>query len=171
MVVACVASVSNRVIARKLELSLPPPFPVIHFFFSLLSQLSRRTSQGSACYAGYYGSNISGSQQWGERRRRQRERQKSNRFILAKQQLCPCITLFCIFLSHHCKSARWNFLIWRARFMESMNTAPNFFSKPYPFGFNPRQSQSLLPLLPILCTASFQAFSVKAFWRRVTNGG
>ena len=24
----------------------------------------------------------------------------------------------------------------------------------------------LLPLLPILCTASFQAFSVKAFWRR-----
>ena len=28
------------------------------------------------------------------RRGRQRERQKSNRFILAKQQLCTCITLF-----------------------------------------------------------------------------
>ena len=28
------------------------------------------------------------------------------------------------------------------------------------------RSQSLLPPLPILCTASFQAFSVNAFWRR-----
>ena len=28
------------------------------------------------------------------RRRRQRERQKSNRFRLAKQQLCTCVTLF-----------------------------------------------------------------------------
>ena len=35
---ACIASVSNRVIARKLE---------------LLPQLSRRTSRGNACYAGY----------------------------------------------------------------------------------------------------------------------
>ena len=32
------------------------------------------------------------------RRRWQRERQKSNRFRLAKQQICTCITLFCIFL-------------------------------------------------------------------------
>ena len=36
---ACVASVSNRVIARKLDL--------------LLSQLSRRTSRGNTCYAGF----------------------------------------------------------------------------------------------------------------------
>ena len=68
--------------------------------------------------------------EWGgvqrQRRRRQRERQKGNRLISAKQQLCPCITLFCIFLSHHCKSARWNFLIWRARFMELVNRAQNF---------------------------------------------
>ena len=35
---ACIASVSNRVITRKLE---------------LLPQLSRRTSRGNACYAGY----------------------------------------------------------------------------------------------------------------------
>ena len=67
--VACVASVSNRVIARKLErkqkkkvegggggekrflLSPPPPPPSL--FFLLLPQLSRRTSRGNACYAGY----------------------------------------------------------------------------------------------------------------------
>ena len=35
-------------------------------------------------------------------RRRQRKRQKSNRFSLAKQQLCTCITLFCTFLCRHC---------------------------------------------------------------------
>ena len=45
--VACVASVSNRVVP-----SFPSPSPVIHFFL-LLSQLSRRTSRGNACYAGY----------------------------------------------------------------------------------------------------------------------
>ena len=57
---ACVASVSNWVITRKLERkqkkgwsSFPFPSPVIHFFFLLLSQLSRRTSRGNACYAGY----------------------------------------------------------------------------------------------------------------------
>ena len=38
-------------------------------------------------------------------RRRQRERQKSKWFILAKQQLCTCITLFCIFLSRRCTTA------------------------------------------------------------------
>ena len=58
--VACVASVSNRVIARKLGRkqklvvpSFPSPSPVIQFFFLLLSRLSRRTSRGNACYAGY----------------------------------------------------------------------------------------------------------------------
>ena len=145
--------------------AFPSPFPVIHFFFrscpSFLDEPRKETLATQAAMVATFLDHNSGELQ----------RQKSNRFILAKEQLCPCITLFCIFLSHHCKSARWNFLIWRARFMESVNTAPNFFSKPHPFGFNPTQSQSLLPLLPILCTASFQAFSVKAFWRRVTNGG
>ena len=36
------------------------------------------------------------------RGRRQGERQKSNRFRLAKQQLCTCITLFCTLLSRRC---------------------------------------------------------------------
>ena len=45
--VACVASVSNRVLARKLERKQKKKF-------LLLSQLSRRTSRGNACYAGYY---------------------------------------------------------------------------------------------------------------------
>ena len=35
-------------------------------------------------------------------RRRQRERQKSNRFRLAKQLHCTCIPLFCTFLCRHC---------------------------------------------------------------------
>ena len=66
---ACVASVSNRVFARMLERkqkkdwrgrgrgeeeevpSFPSPSPVIHFFFLPLSQFSRRTSRGNACYA------------------------------------------------------------------------------------------------------------------------
>ena len=41
--------------------------------------------------------NIREFKQW--RRRRQQERQKSNRFRLAKQQLCTCSTLFYTFLS------------------------------------------------------------------------
>ena len=46
---ACVASVSNRVIARKLEREQKKGFS---FCFLLLSQLSGRTSRGNACYAG-----------------------------------------------------------------------------------------------------------------------
>ena len=58
--VACVASVSNRVIARKLEReqkkvrSPPPPPPPLFILFFALVQLSRRTSRGNACYAGYF---------------------------------------------------------------------------------------------------------------------
>ena len=36
------------------------------------------------------------------RRGRQRELQKSNRFRLAKQQICTCITFFCTFLCRRC---------------------------------------------------------------------
>ena len=72
------------------------------------------------------------------RRRRQRDRQKSNRFGLAKQQLCTCITLFCTFLSRRCTTATWNF----PPYMEWVNTAQTFsFSFSWlrygPFGFNP----------------------------------
>ena len=49
--VACVASVSNRVILRSPP---PPPPPSFIFFAPVLSQLSRRTSRGNACYAGYW---------------------------------------------------------------------------------------------------------------------
>ena len=61
-----------------------------------------------------------------QQQRWQREWQKSNRFILAKQQLCTCILLFCTFLNHCWKSATWNFLISCTRFMEFVNTAQNF---------------------------------------------
>ena len=50
------------------------------------------------------------------RRRRHLERQKSNRFRLAKQQLCTCITLFCTFLCRRCTTTTWNCLI--SRFVE-----------------------------------------------------
>ena len=46
------------------------------------------------------------------RQRRQRERQKSNRFRLAKQQLCTCITHFCIFRSRHRTTTTWKCLFY-----------------------------------------------------------
>ena len=61
--------------------------------------------------------------QW--RRRRQRERQKSNRFRLAKQQLCTCITLFCTFLSRHYTTTTRKCLI--SRFEEDVKTQDNDF--------------------------------------------
>ena len=37
----------------------------------------------------------------------QQEKKKSNSFKLAKQQLCMCITLSCIFVCHHCTITTW----------------------------------------------------------------
>ena len=54
------------------------------------------------------------------RRWGQRERQKSSRFRLAKQQLCTCIKLFCTFLCRHCTTRTWKCLI--SRFVEDGNT-------------------------------------------------
>ena len=42
----------NRGVCGQAVPSFPSPSPVIHVFL-LLSQLSRRTSRGNACYAGY----------------------------------------------------------------------------------------------------------------------
>ena len=53
------------------------------------------------------------------RRRRQRERQKINRFRQAKQQLCTCITPFCTFLCRRCTTTTWDCLI--SRFVEGGN--------------------------------------------------
>ena len=44
---------------------------------------------------------------------RQRERQNSNRFRLAKQQLCTCLTLLCIFLCRRCTSTTKGLFTWR----------------------------------------------------------
>ena len=65
-----------------------------------------------------------------------KEQQRSSQFISAKLQLCMCLTLFCTFLSHPCKSVTWNFLISLARFMELVSTAQHclfLFSKPDTF--------------------------------------
>ena len=56
-IIACVASVPNRVIAQKLERKrkktfFPSPSPVVPFF-ALFSTFSTN-SRGNACYAGYY---------------------------------------------------------------------------------------------------------------------
>ena len=56
-------------------------------------------------------------QRW---RKRQRERQKSNRLRLAKQQLCTCITLFRTFLCRHYTTSTWKCLI--SRFVETVST-------------------------------------------------
>ena len=65
-----------------------------------------------------------------QRPQRQRERQKSNRFRLAKQQLCTYITLFCTFLCRHCTTTTWNCLF--SCFVEdaSGNTRQLCFSFP-----------------------------------------
>ena len=47
----------------------------------------------------------------------ERKRQKINRFILVKQQLCTCITLFCTFLSRRNTTTTWIFRISRVRFI------------------------------------------------------
>ena len=54
------------------------------------------------------------------RRGRQQERQKSNRFRFAKQQLCTCITLYCTLLCRRCTTTTWDCLI--SRFVEDLNT-------------------------------------------------
>ena len=59
------------------------------------------------------------------RGRRQGERQKSNWFRFAKQQLCTCITLFCTFLCRHCTTTTWKCLI--SRFVELTGTQDNNF--------------------------------------------
>ena len=53
------------------------------------------------------------------RQGRQRERQKSCRLKLAKQQLCTCTTIFSTFLCRHCMTTTWKCLI--SRFMEDVN--------------------------------------------------
>ena len=63
-----------------------------------------------------------------QRRRSKRERQKSNRFRLAKQRLYTCITRFCKFPCRHCTSTTWKWLI--SRYVEDMNTRRLPFSFP-----------------------------------------
>ena len=53
-------------------------------------------------------------------RSRQRGTSKSNRFrLIAKQQLCTCITLFCTILCHYCTTTTWKWII--SRFVEYVN--------------------------------------------------
>ena len=68
--------------------------------------------------------------------------------MLAKQQLCTCITLFCTFRSCPCKSATWNVLMSHTCFMELVNTAQKFsisFSKLRYSSFGFDQPQTILP--------------------------
>ena len=60
------------------------------------------------------------------RRRRQLERQKSSRTILAKQKICTCITHFCTFLCRRCTNITWKCLI--SRFVGDGNTKKQLFS-------------------------------------------
>ena len=59
---------------------------------------------------------------------------------MTKQQICPCITLFCTFVCRRCTLETWKFLISHPRFMESVNRTQKLsvcFSKLRhgPFGF------------------------------------
>ena len=64
--------------------------------------VSRSTPRGSIYLIGSL-SNDAG--------RRQLKRQKSSRFIVEKQKLRTCITLFCTFLCRHCTTTTWKCLI------------------------------------------------------------
>ena len=44
----------------------------------------------------------------------------SKKFILVKQQLCSCTTLFCTFFSNPSSTTTWHFLFSRPRFTESV---------------------------------------------------
>ena len=73
---------------------------------------------------------------------KQRERQKSYRFRLTKQQLCTCITLSCTFLCRRCTTTTWK--CWILRFVEDVNTRQRLsFSLPElwysPLEFNSRK--------------------------------
>ena len=65
-----------------------------------------------------------------QRRRRQQERQKTNRFGLARQQLCTCITIFEHFCSRRCTTTTWKCLI--SPFVVDVNTRRLSFSFPFP---------------------------------------
>ena len=81
------------------------------------------------------------------RGRRQQERQKSNWFRLAKQQLCTCITPFCTFLCRRCTTTTWKCLI--SRFDEDVKTR-----------------QRLSPSFPELCSIlQFDSRKFVNIWR------
>ena len=69
---------------------------------SRLQAVPRSTPRGSIYLIGSL-SNDAG--------RRQLKRQKSSRFIVEKQKLRTCITLFCTFLCRHCTTTTWKCLI------------------------------------------------------------
>ena len=74
------------------------------------------------------------------RRRWRRERQKSNRFGLAKQQLCTCITLFCTFFCRRRATiTTWNVLISVMFYVERELLATIWFS----FSFSNFRNRSL----------------------------
>ena len=82
---------------------------------------------------------------------KQRRRRKSNRFILAKQQLRTCMALFCTFLSRRCTTSTWKCLI--SRFVEDRNTRKQLsFSFPElwysPLEFNSKKIDNIWPMKP-----------------------
>ena len=69
-------------------------------------------------HAHHHGSTIYGWQQNQRRRRRKENGKKVKGFLLTKQQISTCITLFCSFLSRRWTAGTWNFIISHDRFME-----------------------------------------------------
>ena len=66
--------------------------------------------------------------------KRTRESKKSNSLIgKTKQQLCTCITLFCIFLCRHCLTSTWKCLI--SRFVKDVNKQWQNFLSLYELGY------------------------------------
>ena len=100
----------SKVSARSSVREVPSLIPRcdLYSLFRLLSFPCRELNQG--------------------RRRRNENGKKTNRFRLAKQQLCTYITLFCTFRNRRCMTTIWKCLI--SRFFEDGNTKQQF-----PFSF------------------------------------
>ena len=108
-----------KIISKQLK--LPREDLLMNFFFSYRFESH---SVRPYCWQWRIEHRASGMYQLREvkqrRGRRQGERKKSNRFRLAKQQLCTCITLFCTFLCRRCTTTTWKCLI--SRLVEDGNT-------------------------------------------------
>ena len=98
----------------------PPPRPLPWICHCRLSSVSSRSLGCLDAPESAAQLEAEATEELKQRPRRRQRGQKSNRFRLAKQQLCTCITLFDTFLCRRCTTTTWKWL--NSRFVEGGNT-------------------------------------------------